>query len=35
VCDTFDPARNGAVTGPLEVGPRSILVLRSPAAATA
>jgi glycogen operon protein len=32
-CDTFDPARSGAVAGPLYVGPRSILVLRAPAAA--
>jgi len=31
VCDTFDPARNGAVAGPLDVGPRSILVLRAAA----
>jgi isoamylase len=30
VCDTFDPAHGGAVAGPTEVGPRSILVLRSP-----
>jgi glycogen operon protein len=29
-CDTFDPAHGGAVTGQTEVGPRSILVLRSP-----
>jgi isoamylase len=29
-CDTVDPARNGAVAGPLDVGPRSILVLRAP-----
>jgi isoamylase len=32
-CDTFDPARSGAAAGPLDVGPRSILVLRAPAAA--
>jgi glycogen operon protein len=29
-CDSFNPAHSGAVTGPVEVGPRSILVLRSP-----
>jgi isoamylase len=33
VCDTFDPARGGAAVGPLDVGPRSILVMRAPAAA--
>jgi isoamylase len=33
VCDTFDPERDGAVTGPLDVGPRSIVVLRAPLAA--
>jgi isoamylase len=33
VCDTFDPARGGAAAGPFDVGPRSILVLRAPAAA--
>jgi isoamylase len=32
VCDTFDRARDGAAVGPLDVGPRSVLVLRAPAA---
>jgi glycogen operon protein len=30
-CDSFDPARTGDVAGSLEVGPRSIVVVRSPA----
>jgi glycogen operon protein len=28
-CDTFDPAHSGAVIGQTQVGPRSVLVLRS------
>jgi isoamylase len=35
VCDSFDPARTGDAATSLEVGPRSIVVLRSPAATTA
>src|SRR5882757_1487429 len=35
VCDSFDPGRTGNVAANLEVGPRSIVVLRSPAATTA
>jgi isoamylase len=35
VCDSFDPARTGDAATSLEVGPRSIVVLRSPAAKTA
>jgi isoamylase len=35
VCDTFDPAREGAAAGPLDVGARSILVLRAPRGRTA
>jgi glycogen operon protein len=31
-CDSFDPARGGGVDGSLQVGPRSVVVLRSPAA---
>ena len=34
VCDSFDPARTGNVATSLEVGPRSMVVLRSPAAST-
>ena len=34
-CDSFDPARTGDAATNLEVGPRSIVVLRSPAAKTA
>jgi glycogen operon protein len=29
VCDTFDPARGGAAAGVVDVGPRSLVVLRS------
>jgi isoamylase len=29
VCDTFDPARGGAAAGTVNVGPRSLVVLRS------
>jgi glycogen operon protein len=28
-CDTFDPARSGAANGAVDVGPRSLVVLRS------
>jgi isoamylase len=35
VCDSFDPARTDDAATSLEVGPRSIVVLRSPAAKTA
>jgi glycogen operon protein len=35
VCDSFDPGRTGNAAANLEVGPRSIVVLRSPAAKTA
>jgi glycogen operon protein len=35
VCDSFDPSRTGNLTGKLQVGPRSMVVLRSPAADTA
>jgi len=35
VCDTFDPAREGAAAGPLDVGALSILVLRAPRGRTA
>jgi isoamylase len=35
VCDSFDPGRTGNAAANLEVGPRSIVVLRSPAATTA
>jgi isoamylase len=31
ICDTFDPARKGAVSQELTVGPRSIVILQSPA----
>ena len=34
VCDSFDPARAGSAATSLEVGPRSVVVLRSPAANT-
>jgi glycogen operon protein len=33
VCDTFDPGRNGTAAGPLDVEPRSIVVMRAPVAA--
>ena len=35
VCDSFDPARRDNAATNLEAGPRSIVVLRSPAAKTA
>jgi glycogen operon protein len=35
VCDSFDPARTGNAATSLDVGPRSIVVLRSPAAKSA
>jgi isoamylase len=31
VCDSFDPARTGNAATSIEVGPRSMVVLRSPA----
>jgi isoamylase len=31
ICDTFDPARKGAVAQKLTVGPRSTMILQSPA----